>query len=312
MLRVIDTIRRVGSSDATVLVHGESGTGKELVARALHAESARAGRPFVAFNAAALPESLAEAELFGCRKGAYTGADRDRPGLFVEADGGTLFIDELSSMPASLQGKLLRAVQEQEVRPLGATAAVRVSARIVSATNVEPQRLIADGILRKDLYYRLAVVRVGVPPLRERIEDIPLLAELFLDRLSAGKPRRLSGRALRLLMTHDWPGNVRELANVIERAAVMSPADEIGPGDIRFEDDDLGWDPEATDGLGYEEAKRSVLTQFQRRYVERMMAETGGNLSEASRRAGITRAALQRILKRLGIHAHDPPAARAG
>jgi DNA-binding NtrC family response regulator len=310
---VIGSIRRVAPSNATALIFGESGTGKELVARAIHGESPRRDRPFVAFNAAALSDSLAEAELFGARRGAYTGADRDRKGLFVEAHGGTLFIDEVSSMPPLLQGKLLRALQEREVLPVGASTPVKVDTRIVAATNVEPQRLLAEGILRKDLYYRLAVVRIPIPPLRDRVEDIPLLADLFLERVNGERrrtdptyaPRSLSARAMRLLLTHDWPGNVRELQNVIERAAVMCVGGEIGPTDIQFEDDDLDWQAETDAGLPYEEAKREVLERFQRRYVERALAETGGNLSAAARNAGITRAALHRIIKRLGIETHD-------
>jgi DNA-binding NtrC family response regulator len=313
MRPVVAAIRRVAPASATVMVYGESGTGKELVARAIHAESPRADRPFVAFNAAALSESLAEAELFGARKGAYTGSDRDRKGLFVEAHGGTLFIDEVASMPASLQGKLLRAVQEREVLPVGAGTPVKVDTRIVVATNVEPQRLLASGLLRKDLYYRLAVVRIHIPPLRDRVEDIPLLANLFLERANAERavvepgcaPRTLAPRAMRLLLTHDWPGNVRELQNVMERAAVMSTGDEIGPLDILFEDDTLDASGSTDEGIPYEHAKREVLERFQRRYVERALAETGGNLSAAARNAGITRAALHRIVKRLGIEAID-------
>jgi two-component system, NtrC family, response regulator HydG len=313
MRPVLAAIRRVAPASATVMIYGESGTGKELVARAIHAESPRADRPFVAFNAAALSESLAEAELFGARKGAYTGSDRDRKGLFVEAHGGTLFIDEVASMPASLQGKLLRAVQEREVLPVGAGTPVKVDTRIVVATNVEPQRLLASGLLRKDLYYRLAVVRIHIPPLRDRVEDIPLLANLFLEHANAERaavepgcaPRTLAPRAMRLLLTHDWPGNVRELQNVMERAAVMCTGDEIGPLDILFEDDALDASGSTDEGILYEDAKREVLERFQRRYVERALAETGGNLSAAARNAGITRAALHRIVKRLGIEAID-------
>ncbi|MBI4514891.1 MAG: sigma-54-dependent Fis family transcriptional regulator [Deltaproteobacteria bacterium] len=303
MLPVLDGIRRVAPTAATVLIWGESGTGKELVARAIHAESPRAANPFVAFNAAALPENLADAELFGAKKGAYTGADRDRKGLFVEAHGGTLLIDEVSSMPAGLQSKLLRALQEREVLPLGSAQPVRVDVRIIAATNVDPRRLLREATLRRDLYYRLSVMRIAVPPLRERIEDIPLLANLFLERAAApGKtPRRLSPRALRLLISHDWPGNVRELQNVIERAAVMAHGNEIGPGDIMIEDDDLDWQPEGDDSLAYEEAKRLAIERFQRRYVERLLEDSGGKISAAARKAGITRAALHRILKRLGL-----------
>jgi transcriptional regulator with PAS, ATPase and Fis domain len=303
MLRAIEAIRLVAPTNTTVLICGESGTGKELVARAIHAESQRAGGPFVAFNAAALPEHLAEAELFGSKKGAYTGADRDRKGLFMEAHGGTLLIDEISSMPAGLQGKLLRALQEREVLPLGSGSTVKVDVRVLAATNLDPRRLLREEKLRRDLYYRLAVMRIAVPPLCERLEDIPLLVNVFLERLVPnGQPRKsLSPRALRLLISHDWPGNVRELQNVIERAALMSRDEEIGPADIMLEDDDLEWRIDEEESQAYEEAKREAVERFQRRYVEELLARCEGNVSAAARRAGMTRAALHRILKRLGL-----------
>lgn len=313
MRPVIETVRKVAGAQASVLVCGESGTGKELVARAVHAESTRAARPFLAFSAAALPETLAEAELFGARKGSFTGADRDRRGLFADAHGGTLFIDELSSMSPALQGKLLRVLQERAIVPLGQSTPVPVDVRIVAATNVDPRRLVRDGALRADLYYRLAVVRIQIPALRERAEDISLLATLFLERAAsaAGRPGlRLSSRALRLLYAHDWPGNVRELQNVMERAALLAAGDEVGPADIALDDFD---EPGLDDGVGaadfgagetagtYEDAKRRALERFQRRYVERLLATTGGNVSAAARAAGLTRAALHRILNRLGL-----------
>jgi DNA-binding NtrC family response regulator len=299
MLAVLAQLRRVAPAAATVLVQGESGTGKERVARALHAESPRARGPFVAFNAAAVPESIAEAELFGCRRGAFTGADRDRKGLFCEAHGGTLFIDEVSSMPLALQGKLLRVVEERVVQPLGGGPPVPVDVRIVAAANEDLARLVRDGAMRRDLYYRLSVVRVALPPLRERREDIPLLAQRFLERHG----RRLTPGALALLVAHDWPGNVRELMNVIERAALLGTDEALGPADIVLESPLA----EAADGdptrLGYDEAKRRVLEGFQRRYVERLLADTGGNVSAAARKAGITRVALHRLVRRLGVAA---------
>ena len=305
MLAVIETIRKAASSQTTVLIAGESGTGKELVARALHHASPRCNGPFVAFSAAALPDTLAEAELFGSRRGAYTGAERDRKGLFLEADGGTLFIDEVSSMPQTLQGKLLRAIQEREVLPVGASTPVKVDVRIVAATNIEPRLLLSDGILRKDLYYRLAVVRVHLPPLRERIEDIPLLADLLVARVCGDDAaRRLAPSTLRMLCAHDWPGNVRELQNVIEHASVMSEGAEITPADILL--DDAGAPagrPE--EQMRYEEAKRLVIERFQRRYLERLLDETEHNLSAAARKAGLTRAALHRILRRLGVASRE-------
>jgi two-component system NtrC family response regulator len=212
-------------------------------------------------------------------------------------------------MSAALQGKLLRALQERVVVPLGQTAPVPVDVRIVAATNIDPRKLLRDGTLRQDLYYRLAVVRLVIPPLRERAEDIALLAQRFLDRMAVPgmEPRRLSSRALRLLYAHDWPGNVRELQNVMERAALLAAGPEIGPADIVLDRLDDAFDATEVDGdleaagLDYESAKRGAVERFQRRYVERLLAETGGNISAAARQAGLTRAALHRILNRLGI-----------
>ena len=243
MVSVVEAVRRVAVTNATVMILGESGTGKELVARAVHAESPRKDAAFVAFNAAAMPEHLAEAEMFGSKRGAYTGAHRDRAGIFCEANGGTLFIDELSSMPLPLQGKLLRALQEREVRPIGGKSTVAVDVRIVTATNVDPGRLVREGRLRKDLYYRLSVMPIMLPPLRDRVDDIALLANLFLENTvpTGESPKRLNARALRLLIAHDWPGNVRELRNVIERTVLMAEGDEIQPGDIHLEDGCFDW-----------------------------------------------------------------------
>ena len=306
MLAVFDALRLVAPADASVLINGESGTGKELVARAVHSLSPRSGGPFVAFNGSALPESLAESELFGVRKGAFTGAETDRKGLFLEADGGTLFIDELSSMPNSLQGKLLRTLQEKEVLPLGAGKPIPVDVRVVSSTGVDPLALMRDGKLRSDLYYRLSVVRIDLPPLRERVEDIPLLASLILERCQAASAsrRQLSAGAVRLLMSHDWPGNVRELQNVLKRAVLMtSSASEIGPADIKLEGHNLDWFVGAEADLDYETAKRRVLEQFQRRYVGEIMARSSGNISAAARVSGLSRPSLHRILKALSMEA---------
>ncbi len=302
MQALFETIARVADSPAAVLIRGESGSGKELVARALHAASSRKAARFVAFNAAAVPESLSEAELFGARKGAYTGSQSDRKGHFACADGGTLFIDEVAAMPLPLQGKLLRVLQEREVQPLGSDRAIPVDVRVISAMNEDPQRLIKEGRLRRDIYYRLAVVTIHVPPLRERPEDIALLAHTFLTR--SPTPRALSAEALRALIAHDWPGNVRELANVLERASLLARGDEISARDIVLdgEDPDIGQAGGlgTSSGHGYEASKQQALQQFQRRYVEQLLAEHHGNISAASAAAGMTRAALHRIIKRLG------------
>ncbi len=300
MLSVFETLKKIAPSSATVLIRGESGTGKELVARALHDTSGRKGK-FVAFNAAAVPESLAEAELFGAKKGAYTGAQQDRKGLFLTAHEGTLFIDEVASMPMSLQGKLLRVLQEHEIQPLGSDRPVAVDVRVLSAMNEDPARLMRDGRMRKDLYYRLAVVTLGLPPLRDRPDDIALLATVFIEQMTppGREPPALSAEAQRLLVAHDWPGNVRELHNVIERALLLASGPEIAARDVVLEGETLEFDPVRNHGVPYEEAKRVAVEQFQRRYVESLLADHDHNISAAASAAGMTRAALHRIIRRL-------------
>ncbi len=231
MVEIYRLIEQVAPTTASVLILGESGTGKEVIARTLHRLSPRAGRAMVAINCAAIPGTLLETELFGHEKGAFTGATAPRSGCFEQADGGTLFLDEIGDMPADLQSKLLRALEERKVRRVGGTSEIPVDVRVVSATNAEIDALLADGRLREDLYFRLNVFTVKIPPLRERIEDIPILAEHFL-RLDAPEASRIVGfsdAALRLLVQHAWPGNVRELRNAVQRASILCPEGEIQP-----------------------------------------------------------------------------------
>ncbi|HYQ80156.1 MAG TPA: sigma-54 dependent transcriptional regulator, partial [Anaeromyxobacteraceae bacterium] len=234
---VLERVVRVAPTDATVLVSGESGTGKELVARALHAASRRAARPFVPVNCAAITETLLESELFGHAKGAFTGAVRARRGLFEEAGGGTLFIDEIGETTPNFQAKLLRALQEGEIRRVGESTPIKVDVRVVAATNQDLKKAIAEKRFREDLFYRLNVVPLRIPPLRERPEDIPLLAVHFLGRYNrrTGERKVLTPEALQRLTAHPWPGNVRELENMVEQAAALSAAPEIRAPDIRFE-----------------------------------------------------------------------------
>jgi len=236
MRRVGQQISRVAPSDATVLILGESGTGKELVARALHALSKRCDKPFVAVNCAAMTETLLDSELFGHAKGAFTGAIKARRGLFEEADGGTLFIDEVTETTLAFQAKLLRAIQEHEIRRIGETQSVKVDVRLVTATNQDLQKAVTEKRFREDLYYRLAVVPLRVPPLRERIVDVPLLAQHFINRYNsrAGVRRRLTAEAVEHLCSWHFPGNVRELENAIERAAALADSDDLTPRDFPF------------------------------------------------------------------------------
>jgi len=300
MLALFDAIRKVAPSKAAVLIRGESGVGKELVARAVHELSARDKGPFVAFNAAAVPESLAEAELFGVKKGAFTGAQQDRKGHFATAHGGTLFIDELASMPLALQGKLLRALQEGEIQPVGSDRVRSVDVRVVSAMNQDPAALVREGRLRQDLYYRLAVVTLRIPPLRDRLDDVRVLSELFISQLGGG-PKDLSPDALRVLLGHTWPGNVRELRNVIERALLLSTSDVITAGEVVLEGESIDLAPSMGELLPYELAKREAVERFQRRYVTDLLERHGHNISASAHAAGMTRAALHRIINRLEI-----------
>jgi len=232
MLEVFETIRKTADSGSTVMITGESGTGKELVARAVHEESARRTGPFVSVNCGAIPETLMESELFGHVKGAFTGAVASTEGLFAAADGGTLFLDEITEIPQTIQVKLLRAVQEREIRRIGDTRDVKVDARLIAASNRDLSKAVADGVLREDLYYRLNVIPIHMPPLRERIDDIPLLVAHFVGRLTkdVGKSTHgISPESLAILERYHWPGNIRELENVVERAIVLGTGELLSP-----------------------------------------------------------------------------------
>ena len=306
---------KVAGTDASVFLSGESGTGKELFARFIHAESRRSKQPFVPVNCAALPGELLESELFGHREGAFTGAVRDKPGLIEVADGGTFFLDELCEMPVELQPKLLRVLQDGVLRRVGSEKddAV-VDVRFVSATNRDVEQALEEGVLRHDLYYRLRVVPIELPPLRERREDIPHLVRAFVRRywkrheLPGEAPPALSDAALERLMEHRWPGNVRELENLIEQVVVMSdPGEEIDVDDLELLSE--GPDYRPGDGAGsldsgldltreYHELKDELLARFERRYLRSVISRAGGNMSEAARKAGIDRTTLYRLLEK--------------
>ena len=290
--RVRDQIKDIAASDASVLLLGESGTGKELVARAIHADSARHRAPFVAVNCAAIPESLLESELFGHERGAFTGATHKRPGLFVEATGGTLFLDEIGDVPPAVQAKLLRVLQDRTIRAVGGREEVRVDLRVVSATNRDLGSLIEAGKFREDLYYRLAVIPVRLPSLRERPEDIPLLARHFLARAAAAVSKLIEGfdtEAMTWLAAHRWPGNVRELENVIERAAALARGGVLTLADLRIEF-----------ALGRDTPAHPTLADLERDYVRRVLEATRGDKPAAARILGISVRTLQRKYPELG------------
>ncbi|MCB9551072.1 MAG: sigma-54 dependent transcriptional regulator [bacterium] len=299
MRQVYDLVERLAHTTATVLVTGESGTGKELIAKALHDMSARRDGQFVAINCAAMPENLLESELFGHARGAFTGARDDRDGLFIRADGGTLFLDEIGEMPAGMQAKLLRALQEQKVRPVGGDKEVKFDARLVCATNRDLESEVAAGRFREDLYYRINVVQIELPPLRSRGSDILLLAQHFLETYAAryNAPVRGIGReAAEKLTTWHWPGNVRELQNCIERAVALARFDHIGvddlPARMREVRQSTGvFDAESPDDL-------IPIAELERRYILRALEVIGGNKTATADALGIDRKTLYRKLER--------------
>jgi two-component system, NtrC family, response regulator HydG len=289
---LLEQVRAVADSDASVLLLGESGTGKELMARALHWSSSRRAGPFVAVNCAAVPESLLESELFGHEKGAFTGADRKHVGLFAAAHGGTLFLDEVADLPLAMQVKLLRAIQEKAVRPVGGAELLQLDLRLVTATNRDLAAMVPEGKFREDLYYRLAVIPIRLPALRERTEDIPLLAEHFLRDAAARLGKRLSGYsadALEWMREHRWPGNVRELENAVERAAVLAAGPIVTLADLRT---DFSVEPAAS-------ALRPTLDELERQYIRRVLDEVQGDKPAAAKILGVSVRTLQRKEKEL-------------
>jgi len=297
MKKTHDLVVRVAPSAATVLITGESGTGKELVARAIHEESPRAHRPFVAVNCGAMPASLLESELFGHVAGAFTDAKETRPGLFLEADGGTLFLDEIGDMPNEMQVKLLRVLQEGKIRPVGGSEERKVDVRILAATNKDLEALVEQGDFREDLYYRINVVQIEVPPLRLRGNDVLGLVHHFIQVYAQRAGRPVSGvaePAARRLLDYDWPGNVRELQNVMERAVTLTQFDQITVEDLpskiqRFEREDFIIADDDPDQM-------PSLEEIERRYINTVMRATGGNKTRASKILGLDRRTLYRKL----------------
>lgn len=302
--RMLGFIETVAPTEATVLVTGESGTGKELVARALHAASARADKPLVTVNCAALAETLLESELFGHEKGAFTGADRRREGRFVQANGGTLFLDEIGEMPLQLQAKLLRALQQGEIQRVGSDTPITVDVRVIAATNRDLRQEVQEKRFREDLYFRLNVISIEVPPLRRRGEDIPLLAAYFLQRFAERNRKNIKGfspQAMDSLLRYPWPGNVRELENAVERAVILCNGDLVTGAELP---DNIAHASPREEGPAQQESLSlagMALELVERRAIEDTMRQTGDNKSEAARRLGITRATLHNKLRKYGL-----------
>lgn len=305
MVRIYNTIARVAPGRSTVLVLGESGTGKELVARAIHRHSSRKAAPFLAVDCGALSDSLLETELFGHVRGAFTGAIADSPGLFVQAAGGTVLLDEIGDVTPALQSRLLRVLQEQQVRPVGSTKWRDVDVRIIAATNKDLGAEVLAGRFREDLLYRLRVVTVDVPSLRDRIEDVPLLVDHLVRRAAkeAGRPPPgISQAALRALEAYRWPGNVRELSHALERAVILCRDDMLTERDLPAQV--VASQPPRADAIP--DTERPTLTELKRRYVQLVLAEQAGNITRAARVLGIDRRSLHRMLERFATGTPDP------
>jgi DNA-binding NtrC family response regulator len=315
MARIFELVKKAARSEANILILGESGTGKELIARAIHANSPRAAQAFVPVDCASLPENLLESELFGHEKGAFTGAIRSKPGLIETAHRGTLFLDEIGDLPPTLQSKLLRATQERQIRRVGGTAQVDVDVRIVSATNRNLRDAVTRGQFREELYYRINVIAIELPPLRERAGDIPLLAHAFLKRYGQGRVTRIADEAMTALEAYPWPGNVRELQNVIERACALADDDSVRRRDLADYVVAGGMLPAGPTGpatatpaaLGtaagrtLQEARDTWMQSLESAYLRDLLDAHGGNVSAAAKAAGIDRKTFHRLASKYGI-----------
>jgi two-component system response regulator HydG len=309
MRRVVSVITRVADTDASIFIQGESGTGKEVIARAAHAASRRSAGPFVAINCSALPATLMESELFGHEKGSFTGATATRKGLLEEANGGTFFFDEITEMDLGMQAKLLRVIQERKLRRVGGNRELDLDVRLMAATNRDPRQAVEQKQFREDLYFRLAVVTVSVPPLRQRGDDLTVLATQFLSEIATAYGRNVEGfspQVLERLANYTWPGNVRELRNVVERAVSLATRPVVREEDLP---DALREAPTRTIqvdvGEAYDDAKNRVLDDFQRQYFTSLLAQEKNNISRVALRAGVDRKTIYRILKSLGMDRGD-------
>ncbi len=306
MRKLAELIQKVGRTDANVLIQGESGTGKELVARCVHASSVRAKRSFVPLDCAAIPEPLMESELFGHQRGAFTGAVQNKPGLFETANGGTIFLDEIGEMPLSIQSKLLRVLQERTFRRVGSTELSKTDVRVVAATNRNLDTERKANRFREDLFFRLAVITIEVPPLRDRTGDIPMLADHFARQFAENsrlKFSRISAPAVEILENYSWPGNVRQLQNVMERAITLSSSDILTPEDLpdMVRQREVISVDRISRGLDFKHAKAKCVDAFERQYLMRLLEETTYNLSKVARLSGLNRRTIYRIMEKHGI-----------
>ena len=298
MQKIYDLIERISDSSSNVLIYGESGTGKELVAKAIHYNGFRKEGPLIAVNCAAIPETLLESELFGYKKGAFTDAKMDKKGLIFEANEGTLFLDEITEMSPTLQAKLLRVIEEREVRPLGDTNSYPVDMRIICTTNRDLKSLIQEGRFREDLFYRVKVIDIELPPLRERKEDLPLLIQYFVNKFGRDSKKEISGvseRALNILLNYSWPGNIRELENVLQRAVTLSQNEEILPEDLPTALIEEVGENIIEKGL----IKKYTIKQLEKEYIKRVLIEVEGNKSKAAGILGLDRKTLYRKLQEI-------------
>jgi DNA-binding NtrC family response regulator len=303
MKQVLERVDQVAATDASVLIRGETGTGKEVIARLLHGASGRRSGPFVAVNMAAIPESLAESELFGHVRGAFTGADKPRTGRFVAASHGTLFFDEIGEMPRALQAKLLRVLQERVVYPVGASEGVPVDVRVIGATHRDLEAMVREGTFREDLFYRLDVIPIDIPPLRERRQDIPAMAEHFRSEVNAREGRQVSGFSLEVmqrLCSYDWPGNVRELENLVERLVVVAPGRMVVVGDLppHFRTSVLDLEAGVLELPAAGVDLRTLLAQLEEKLIGQALERTGGNKNRAAELLGMNRTTLVEKLRR--------------
>lgn len=306
---VFNLITKIADTDVTVLIRGESGTGKELAAKALHGLSSRSRKQMVTVNCPALPENILESELFGYAKGAFTGANRNKKGLFLEADGSTILLDEIGDLPISLQTKLLRILQEKEIMPLGQTKSIKVDVRILASTNQDLEKKIRRGLFREDLFYRLNVVTLTMPSLNEVPEDIPALAKHFLQmfgRQYRCEDLEFSEDAIKHLIKRRWKGNVRELQNVVKKAVLLSSGPQISPAELQDSTEhEMPCQPHlpSLDHLSYNEAKEEIMMIFSRDYIAKALKKTSGNVTLAARKSGLGRQSFQRLMKRYGLEA---------